>query len=410
MDLLKKHASSVVLGMIVMSSVFFLGFHYGEESVYSKVSVEGNLQNITTGKPAAVDFGSFWKTWNILNQKYVATASSSKVIGDQEKVYGAITGMVNSLGDPYTVFFPPVEAKAFASEVRGNFEGVGMEIAVRDKILTVVAPLKGSPAEKAGMLSGDKIIKIDEKDATNITTEAAVNLIRGPGGTVVTLLVVRAGHKQPIEVKITRGVINIPTTESKDLGNGIFKIDLYSFTENSPNLFREGLRKFVESGRTKLILDLRGNPGGYLEAAIDMASWFLPSGKVVIREEFGQGKEETVYRSKGYDIFGPGLKFVILVDGGSASAAEILAGALSEHGKATLVGSKTFGKGSVQELVNITSDTSLKVTIARWFTPNGVSISQQGITPEVLVERTQADREAGRDPQLDKAIEILSKE
>ncbi len=277
-------------------------------------------------------------------------------------------------------------------------------------MLVVVAPLKGSPAEKAGILSGDRIIKIDDHDATNITTEAAVNLIRGKGGTVVSLTVVRAGKKTPFEIKIVRGVINIPTTETKDIGSGIFKIDLYSFTADSPNLFRAALRKFVESGRTKLILDLRGNPGGYLEAAIDMASWFLPSGKVVVRESFGQQKEETVYRSKGYDVFSSDLKFVILVDGGSASAAEILAGALSEQGKATLVGSKTFGKGSVQELVDITPTTSLKVTVARWFTPNGVSISKQGITPKFVVERTQADYDAQKDPQLDKAIEILIKE
>jgi len=163
----------------------------------------------------------------------------------------------------------------------------------------------------------------------------------------------------------------------------------------------------ILSGNDKLILDLRGNPGGYLEAAIDMASWFLPSSKVIVREDFGPSKEEKVYRSKGYDIFDENLKFVILVDRGSASASEILAGALSEYGKATLVGDKTFGKGSVQELVNITSNTSLKITIARWLTPNGLSISQDGIEPKFLVKYSNEDREAGRDPQLEKAIEIL---
>jgi carboxyl-terminal processing protease len=343
-----------------------------------------------------------------LNEKYVATATSSNSVTDQDKVYGAIQGLVASLGDPYTVFFPPVESKAFASEVRGNFEGVGMEVAAKNGALVVIAPLKGSPAEKAGILSGDRIIKIDNKDATNMTTEKAVDLIRGSSGTMVTLTIIRSTKKQAFDIKITRGVIDIPTIATKDLGNGIFKIDLYSFTADSPNLFRGALREFVQSGDSKLILDLRGNPGGYLEAAIDMASWFLPSGKVVVRESFGQNKDETIYRSKGYDIFSDKLKFVILVDEGSASAAEILAGALSEQGKAILVGQTTFGKGSVQELVDITPDTSLKVTVARWLTPNGLSISKQGITPQYVVARTDTDIQAGKDPQLDKAIEILN--
>jgi carboxyl-terminal processing protease len=191
------------------------------------------------------------------------------------------------------------------------------------------------------------------------------------------------------------------------LPGGVFKIDLYSFSLNSPNLFRGALREFITSGADKLILDLRGNPGGYLEASIDMASWFLPSSKVVVREDFGGRREERVYRSRGYDIFTDDLKFVILVDKGSASASEILAGALQEHGKAQIVGEKTFGKGSVQELVDITSETSLKLTVARWLTPNGNSISETGVEPDFAVERTAEDRSAGRDPQLNKALEVL---
>lgn len=408
MEFLKKHASSVVLGIIVLSVVYFLGFNSGKQSAYSSISSVATLENKTTGEPSTVDFGIFWKTWNLLNEKYVATATSSKPVSDQDKVYGAIQGLVSSLGDPYTVFFPPVESKTFASEVRGNFEGVGMEVGSKDGTLTVIAPLKDSPAEKAGILPGDKIIKIDDKSASNLSTESAVQFIRGPSGTVVTLTIIRSTKKQAFDIKITRGVINIPTIATKNLGNGIFKIDLYSFTADSPNLFRGALREFVQSGDSKLILDLRGNPGGYLEAAIDMASWFLPSGKVVVKESFGPNKDETIYRSKGYDVFSNNLKFAILVDNGSASAAEILAGALSEQGKAFLVGQTTFGKGSVQELVDITPDTSLKVTVARWLTPNGLSISKQGITPQYVVPRTEADMLAGKDPQLDKAIEILN--
>ena len=285
--------------IIVLSVVYFLGFNSGKQSAYTSLATIATLENKTTGEPSTVDFGIFWKTWNLLNEKYVATATSSKPISDQDKVYGAIQGLVSSFGDPYTVFFPPVESKTFASEVRGNFEGVGMEVGPKDGALTVIAPLKDSPAEKAGILPGDKIIKIDDKSASNLSTESAVQLIRGPSGTVVTLTIIRSTKKQAFDIKITRGIINIPTIATKNLGNGIFKIDLYSFTADSPNLFRGALREFVQSGNNKLILDLRGNPGGYLEAAIDMASWFLPSGKVVVKESFGPNKDETIYRSKG---------------------------------------------------------------------------------------------------------------
>jgi len=407
MEFWRQYVSKVLIFVLIGGIIFSIGFNRGQKSMSLSSTV--GVINKNTGAPVAVDFSPFWKAWNTLNEKFVDTASSSKPILDQDKVWGAISGLTASFGDPYTVFFPPVESANFAEDIRGSFEGVGMEVVVKDGALVVISPLKDSPAEKAGILTGDRIVKIDDKDTTNMTTEAAVGLIRGKSGTMVTLTVVRSSRKQPFELKVTRGVIDIPTINTEDLGNGIFKIDLYSFTANSPNLFRGALREFIESGNNKLILDLRGNPGGYLEAALDMASWFLPSGKVVVRENFGENRDERVFRSKGYDIFTDKLKFVILVDGGSASAAEILAGALSEYGVATLVGDKTFGKGSVQELIDITSDTSIRITVARWLTPNNVSISKQGIVPEILVKRTEVDIEAKRDPQLEKAIEILNK-
>jgi carboxyl-terminal processing protease len=408
MEFLKKNPAALIGILLVGGIIFSVGYNAGKKSVIATAVI--NVDNKAAGQPINLDFSPFWKVWNILNEKYVDTsATTSEPVADQEKIWGAIKGLTASFGDPYTVFFPPVEAESFAAEIRGNFEGVGMEVVIRDGALLVISPIKGSPAERAGMLAGDRIIKIDDKDTSNLTTEGAVGLIRGKAGTTVRLTVVRASRKAPFEVSIMRGVIDIPTIDTKDLGNGIFKIDLYSFTADSPNLFRRALREFIESGNGKLILDLRGNPGGYLEAAIDMASWFLPTGKVVVRESFGGNKEEQVYRSKGYDIFTDRLQFVILVDGGSASAAEIFAGALSEHGKAVLVGDKTFGKGSVQELVDVTPTTSLKVTVARWLTPNGASISETGITPQYTVKMTEVDVTAGRDPQLDKAIEILNK-
>lgn len=407
MDFAKKHSTALASGFIAVLLAFSIGFDQGKSRAISSAEAV-YLSNATSSKPEAVDFAPFWKAWTIVKDDFVTTSTTTKPITDQSMVWGAISGMVASLGDPYTVFLPPKEATQFASDIKGSFSGVGMEVGQRDGVFTIIAPLKGSPAEAAGLRAGDNILKIDDKDTTNLSTDEAVALIRGEVGTTVTFLVSRAG-KTPFEIKVVRQIITVPTIDIKSLGDSTFYIALYSFTENSPNLFRNALRKFIESGDTKLILDLRGNPGGYLEAALDMASWFLPSGEVVIREDYGGNKKETLYRSKGYNIFTDKLKMAILVDNGSASASEILAGALSEYGKATLIGEKTFGKGSVQELVPVTSDTSLKITIARWLTPHGNSISKLGITPAIVIKRTEADFKAGRDPQLERAKEFLIK-
>lgn len=405
MKFIRRHAALLILGIVIALVFYNLGFNSGKEHLSSSIT---GIENTDEGIPVNIDFAPFWRAWNLINEKYVPASTTVKAVGSQEKIWGAIQGMTSSLGDPYTVFFPPVESKLFEADIRGNFEGVGMQILAQDGAITVIAPLKNSPAEKAGIMAGDRIIKIGDKETSSISTEEAVQLIRGAKGTPVTLTVFRSGEGEPFDVKITRDVINIPTINTKELPGGIFDIELYNFSAQSPNFFRAALREFILSGNDKLILDLRNNPGGYLEAAIDMASWFLPSSKVVVREDFGPTQDEKVYRSKGYNVFSDDLKFVILVDGGSASASEILAGALAEHGKAILVGDKTFGKGSVQELVDITSETSIKITIARWLTPNGISISQNGIEPEFIVKYTLEDREAQRDPQLDKAIEILT--
>ena len=404
MKFLRRHAALLVLGAIIAVGSFNLGFNSGEKSLSTTIV---GVENTVKGEPVNIDFAPFWKAWNLINEKYVPASTTVRIIGNQEKVWGAIQGLTDSLGDPYTVFFPPVESKLFESDIRGNFEGVGMEVVAKDGAITVIAPLKNSPASRAGIVAGDRIVKIGDKETNNLSTEEAVQIIRGPKGTRVILTIFRNGAKEPFDIEVVRDVIDIPTIDTKELPGGIFVIELYSFSAQSPNLFRAALREFILSDSDKLILDLRGNPGGYLEAAIDMASWFLSPSKVVVREDFGQSREEKVYRSKGYDVFSDTLKFVILVDRGSASASEILAGALTEHGKAILVGDKTFGKGSVQELVDITSETSLKITIARWLTPNGLSISQDGIEPKFLVKYSTADREAGRDPQLEKAVEIL---
>jgi len=417
----KKVVGFVVLIAIVLGA-FLLGIFVGskDQSEIDKATTLFN-KNSSIANPT-VDFEAFWHAWNILNERYVSNDGPT----DQEKVWGAISGLTDSLGDPYTVFFPPEEKKLFESDINGEFSGVGMEIGIRDGILTVIAPLKDTPAFNAGMQSGDQVIRIDGESSADLTIEEAVRLIRGERGTEVSLTVLREGEAEPLEVVIVRDTIAIPTIDvefrtgtgeqiasaEKPFGtpadqSEVYVIRLYNFSATSANQFRESLRNFVISGKDKLIVDLRNNPGGFLESSVDMASWFLPAGKVIVRESVGD-EEGRIYRSRGYDIFNDKLKMVVLVNGGSASASEILAGALQEHGIATLVGTQTFGKGSVQELVAVTEDTSLKVTVARWLTPNGISISEGGLTPDVEVEITIEDVEAGFDPQLKKAIQILS--
>ena len=305
------------------------------------------------------------------------------------------------------MFFNPDDAQAFEEEIAGNFTGIGMEVGIKDKILTVIAPLKDTPAYRANIKSGDKILKIDETSTSGLSIEEAVKLIKGEKGTVVTLTIFREGDKEPNEIKITRDIINIPTLDTELRPDGIFVIKLYSFSANSTNLFRDASKQFILSGTDKLILDLRGNPGGYLDSAVDIASWFLPNGKTVVTEDYGDDKKPEVFRSKGYNIFNDQLKFVILIDGGSASASEIVAGAMQDNKKAKLVGSQSFGKGSVQEAIKVTPDTLLKITVAKWLTPNGTSISEKGLTPDYLVEITKKDAENKKDSQMDKAVEIL---
>ena len=349
----------------------------------------------------------------MIDEKFVpaAVATSTQVATsteevNQERVWGMIQGLAQSLGDPYTFFLPPKENEIFSEDISGEFTGVGMEIAVRDQVLTVVSPLKGTPAERAGIKSGDRILEIDGVDTEGMDISNAVSRIRGPKGTQVTLLIMREGFSEPREYKITRDVINIPTVVT-GMRDDVFVIELRSFTANSPELFRRALREFVESGRSRLILDMRGNPGGYLDAAVDMASWFLPSGRIAVTEDYAGHAENIVHRSRGYDIFNENLRMVILVDRGSASASEILSGALRHYGIATTVGERTFGKGSVQELVEITSETALKLTVARWLAPDGEQIPLDGLKPDIEVKITDEERTAGKDPQLEKALEVV---
>ncbi len=386
----------------ILLAVFACGIYFGYNNRPEAQKVISVLNKEDVMISQEIDFNSFWKTWNMIESKYV----SSDGVDRQEMLWGATEGLVDSLNDPYSVFFPPKEAEIFESSVRGDFSGVGMEVGMRDNILTVIAPLKNTPAYNAGIKAGDKIIKIDDTISADLEIDEAVQLIRGEKGTTIKLTVLREGNgEEPLEIEVVRDKIEIPVLETEKKDDGVFVIRLFSFSGRSISEFRNALREMIESNSSKLVLDLRGNAGGYLEAAVDIASWFLPIGETVAREEFGDGSEE-LYTSKGYDIF-DNLPMVILVNGGSASASEIVAGSLNEHGIATLVGKKTYGKGSVQELIPIEEGSSLKLTIARWLTPNGKSISKNGLDPDVEVDFTKEDFEAGHDPQMEKAIELL---
>ena len=395
--------------------IFIAGFTSG--FLIERQAVHRGISNALVGEiapPAGVDLSPVWKAWNIIDSNFVpaAVATSSPLATttearNQDRVWGLIQGLAMSLNDPYTFFLPPVENESFAQDMSGAFEGVGMEIAVKNEILTVVSPLKGTPSEKAGIKADDQILKIDGADTKGLDVSAAVKKIRGPKGTTVVLYIFRAGWSMPREISVVRDVINVPIVNTKKRDDGIFVVSVAQFTSNSPDLFRNALREFVQSGSTKLILDLRGNPGGYLEAAVDMASWFLPAGKIVVTEDYAGHESNVIHRSLGYDIFNENLKMAILVDRGSASASEILADALRHWKVGKLVGTDTFGKGVVQELFDITPDTSLKVTVARWLGPDGEQIPLTGLIPDVMATTSDEAIKAGEDPQMDAAVKLL---
>jgi len=405
-------AFGVGLAVLFATATFFSGVQFA--SMSQSVSAESQSAGIFSFFSRAskahtadeADLTEFWRVWELMDEKF-AHSSSSPRLTPEEKVDGAIAGMVRAFGDPYTSYLNQTEASAFDEDISGNFGGVGMEVGLRNNIITVIAPLVDTPAAKAGIMAGDAIVSINGTSTENMSVDRAVRLIRGPEGTDVTLIIARSGDTDFREIVITRAQIEIPTVKTERDGD-VFIISLYSFNALADMRMQQALREYVESGADKLIIDLRGNPGGYMQSAISLASYFLPTGKVVLREQFGDGGKETVHRSQGRTLkqFAPN-EIVVLLDGGSASASEIVGGALQQHGLATIIGTTSFGKGSVQELVPLKSGGSLKVTVARWLTPDGTSISDGGLPPDIRVERTIEDREAELDPQRTIAIEFL---
>lgn len=371
------------------------------------------LINRDLGQPDYADFSLFWDTWNSLHNKYV----DQNKLDTKKLIYGAIQGMVNSVGDPYTVFFEPPESKKFQEEISGSFGGIGIEIGKRNNILTVIAPIKDTPAFKAGLKAGDKILRIDDKPTADLSIEEAVNLIRGKRGTPVVLTISSNGADTK-EVEIIRDTIKIPTIAWEMIesnGKKTAYLQLFTFNQNIDSEFQRAAQEILNSGAERLIIDLRNNPGGLLDSAVNIAGWFLDKDQIVTVEAFRDGSKNE-FKSRGNGS----LKIyqtVILINGGSASASEIVAGALHDNRDIRLVGEKTFGKGSVQELEKFRDGSSLKVTVAKWLTPNGTSISDTGIEPDVKVElpKEKIEKEEfelgtpGKDPQLDEALKILTK-
>lgn len=394
---------------LLVAGAFGFGWYAG---LGERVASAANTITIVSGSPDAqpqdADFTPLWRAWNLLDQNFVETHASGTIPTNEERVWGAIAGLTDSFGDPYTTFFPPEDAKTFNENIQGEFGGVGMELGTKDDQIVVVSPLKDSPAERAGILSGDLVVGIDGVSTAGMSVDDAVGKIRGQKDTTVKLTLMREGEKDPIEVSIVRDTIQIPIIKNYMRLDGVYVIELYSFSANSADLFRQALRDFVQSGGSRLVLDLRGNPGGYLEAAVQMASYFLPQGDVVVTEDY-KGKQDNIsHRSLGYNVFaGRDLKMAILIDQGSASASEILAGALSQHNVGVLVGTRSFGKGSVQQLMDLGGGAQIKITVARWLTPNGSSISDGGLTPAINATTTVDDVKAKKDPQMDAAVNYL---
>ncbi len=396
------------LAFLFAAGAFFSGLQLGHYGTLAdqKANILSFLLPASANDSTEPDLTEFWKVWGLLEEKY-STASSTEQVSVEERIQGAISGLVNSYGDPYTVFLPPVDAAQFEEDISGNFSGVGMEVGLREGLVTIIAPLPDTPADKAGLLAGDVITKINETSTENMGIDEAVRLIRGEKGTQVTFTIFREGQLDFLTITVTRDNIDIPTVKTEQVGD-TFIISLYSFNALSEAKVRDALQEFSSSNSEKLVLDVRGNPGGYLQSAVAIASYFLPSGKVVVREQSGGIEEEKIFRTNNRQVREfTKENLVVLVDNGSASASEILAGALKDHGVATIIGSATFGKGSVQELVELDDGSSLKVTVARWFTPNGVSISDGGLAPDILIERTPTQRMADEDPQREAALRFL---
>lgn len=356
------------------------------------------LYNRETPRNVSADFSLFWQVWDKLNEQYV----DKKALDPQKMVDGAISGMVGSLGDPYTVYLPPQQNKDAKDDLNGAFEGVGIQLGFKDKLLTVVTPIVGTPADKAGVKVGDAILHIKDlekkidKDTDGMSLPEAVNIIRGKKGSEVELTLGREGVEKPVIVKLLRETIVVKSA-TVEIKGGVAVLKLNKFGDRTQEEWTAAVDEIVSKGVGGVVLDMRFNPGGYLDGAVWIAGEFLPAGKLVVTQQYGDGSRTDNKVSRMGRLLK--IPLVVLVNEGSASAAEILAGALRDHNRAKIVGVKTFGKGSVQQPEDFDNGAGIHITVAKWLRPNGGWIDKKGIEPDVKVE--------GDDKQLEKAIELL---
>lgn len=380
-----------LLGLLIIAGVFSAGLAIGRGNIH--------VAHLSYSKPTSrLDYSSVDQIYNLLLKDFDGTLDNNKLIE------GAKGGLVSATGDPYTQFFNPSDAKEFDQQLNGSFTGIGAELGVDDSgHIIIISPLSGYPAEKAGLRPKDIVAAIDSNSTSGLAIDAAVKKIRGPTNTTVTLTIVRGSNK-PFDVTLTRAQINIPSVKFQVDGNiGYLKIS--QFESDTPKLAQEAANGFKQKNVKAIVLDLRGDPGGYLDAAVNISSMWLDPGMTVVSERRGSTTLNT-RRASGSTIF-KGLPTIVLIDSGSASASEITAGALRDNNVATLLGEKSFGKGSVQQIENLSDGSEVKITIAHWYTPSGKNIDKQGITPDEIVKISDDDLKAGRDPQKDKAYELL---
>jgi carboxyl-terminal processing protease len=347
-----------------------------------------------------LDFNDLNTTYDLLKRKFDGSVDSTKAME------GARAGIISSVGDPYTTYLDPAAAKALNDQLSGTLSGIGAEIAIKNKKLTVVAPIAESPAAKAGLQAGDYIGLIDGKDTSEYTLDEAVGKIRGDKGTKVKLTIVR-GNGEPKELTITRDTITVPSVKWSMKADNIGYIQVSDFGTDTSEKINQAATELKQQGAKGIILDVRNNPGGYVDAAVNVISQFTPAGKTAVEERHGGKTVEKLQTTDGGLLVG--LPTVVLINGGSASASEITAGALRDNNGAKLIGEKSFGKGSVQEITKLANGSEIKITVAHWFTPSGKGIDKVGISPDIEIKMTADDVNAGRDPQLDRAIQELQK-
>ena len=374
--------------------VFGGGYAAGKGDVH----LWGGKGVVSSQTPSSLDYSSVDAVYTILKNDYDGNLNSTKLID------GAKAGLVAATGDPYTEYFDPTAAKDFNNQLAGSITGIGAELGTDDQNdIVIVSPLSGYPAEKAGLKPKDNIVAVDNQSTQGMSVDAVVSKIRGKEGTKVTLTVVR-GSQKPFELTITRQKITIPSVKYQEDGDiGYLKIS--QFSNDTVGLAKKAAQEFKDKHVKGVVLDLRGDPGGYLNAAVSVSSLWLDKGKTEVQERRG-GQVVSTETANGGNILA-GLPTIVLIDGGSASASEITAGALHDNDITQLVGAKSFGKGSVQQVENLPDGSELKVTIARWYTPDGKNIDKQGIKPDIPVSISDQDAAAGKDTQKDKAYSLL---